>query len=176
MRLMRSPAATLVLCSLGLVAAGWAGAAPSPLPLKFWTVSHCDGVLHARDYALPTAEGHHFSAGQRTCVGTGGRQACEWTSDHRSRLYSEFSVFTRSPYNGGVVRSWALTTRSGPGLIRIGHHAGDDYLKWPPDFYMSPASVRLLASDATPANLRSIVAPIATRITQQENATGCTGR
>jgi hypothetical protein len=39
---------------------------------------------------------------------------------------------------------------------------------------MSPASVRLLSTNASPARFRSIVATIATRLTQQENATGCT--
>jgi len=172
---MRLPAATLVVCGLCLVAAGWAGAAPAPLPPKFWTVSHCEEVLRARDLPVSTADGHYFHLGQPICVGTGGPHACEWTPDRRSRVYSEFTVFSRSRYIGGVVRSFTLATRSGFGLIRVGHHAGDDYLRWAPDFFMSPASVRLLAPDVTPARFRLIVAPIAARITQQMNAAGCTG-
>jgi hypothetical protein len=149
--------------------------APPP-PAKFWTVSRCERTLDAPDYALPTADGHRFSVRQRICVGMGGSHACEWTADHRSRLYSEFSVFTRSRCNGGVVRSWTLTTRGGHGLVGMVHHAGDQYAGWPADFFMSPVSVTLLATDATPARFRSIVAPIGARLTQQQNATYCTGR
>jgi len=36
---MRFVAATLVLGSIVLVAAGWAGGAPSPPAAKFWTVA-----------------------------------------------------------------------------------------------------------------------------------------
>jgi hypothetical protein len=170
-----SLAATLVLCSLGLLVSAWAGAVPKPPP-KFWSVSRCERVLHARDYGIPTAEGHGFHVGQLVCVGTGGTQACRWTSGHRSRLYSEFRVFGRARYIGSIVRSWTLATRSGHGLVRLGHHAGDQYVGWPADFYVSPMSVRLLATSSTPASFRSIVAPIAARLTQQENATGCRGR
>ena len=163
-------AATLVLGSIVLVASGWAGAAPPPPAAKFWTVAHCQRMLHAHDYVLATADGHHFHIGQRICVGTGGPHACRWTSHHRTRLYSKFSVFTRSRYIGGVVRSWTLATRGGHGLVAISHLA-----EGPPAFYMSPASVKLLARNSTPAHFRSIVAPIAARRTQQTNATGCTG-
>jgi hypothetical protein len=139
-------------------------------------VSRCERVLHVRgDDRAVTAQGYGFHVGLRVCVGTGGPQACEWTSDHRSRLYSQFSVFSRSRYIGGVVRSWTLATRGGYGLVAIRRHAGDQYIGWPADFFMSPVSVRLLASNATPARFRSIVAPIAASLTQQQNATGCTG-
>jgi hypothetical protein len=40
----------------------------------------------------------HFSYApprQVICVGIGGPSACRWTSGQRSRLYSEFMVFTR---------------------------------------------------------------------------------
>jgi hypothetical protein len=172
---MRSLAATLVLCSLVLVTAGWADAAPPPPPAKFWTVSRCERVLHAYDYALPTADGHRFHVGQRVCVATGGPHTCKWTFGHTSRLYSGFTVFTRSRYIGGVVRSWTLATRGGHGLVGMWHRAGDWDAGWPPDFYMSPVSVNLLATNAAPARFRSIVAPMAALLTQQENATGCTG-
>ncbi|MDP9286043.1 MAG: hypothetical protein M3P41_13975, partial [Actinomycetota bacterium] len=58
-------------------------------------------------------------------------------------------VFTRSRLGGGIVRSWTLATRGGHGLVPVRHHAGDQYVGWPPDFYMS--SVKLLATDATQA-------------------------
>ena len=169
--LMRSLAATLALSSLVLVAAGWAGAVPPPPPPKFWTVSHCERALHMQgdDVGL-TVEGYRFHVGLRVCVGTGGSQACQWTPDHRSQLYSQFRVFSRSRYVGSIVRSWTLATRGGHGLVAISHLA-----EGPPGFYMSPASVKLLARNSTPAHFRSFVAPIAARLTQQTNASGCTG-
>ena len=112
--LMRSLAATLVVCSLVLVAAGLAGAATPQPPPKFWTVSRCERTLHVQgDGRVVTADGYGFFVGLRVCVGTGGSQACEWAADHRSRLYSQFRVFSRSRYVGGIVRSWTLTTRGG---------------------------------------------------------------
>ena len=174
---MRSLAATLVVCSLVLAAAGLAGAAPPPPPPKFWTVSRCERTLHVQgDDRVVTADGYGFHVGLRVCVGTGEPQACQWAADHRSRLYSQFRVFSRSRYIGGIVRSWTLTTRGGAGLVAIRRHAGDQYVGWPADYFMSPASVRLVAPDATPARFRSIVAPIAARLTQQQNTTDCTGR
>ena len=174
LRLTRSVAAMLVLGSVVLLSAGWAGAAPPP-PAKFWTVSHCQAVLHAHDYLLPTANGHGFHVGERVCVGTGGPPACQWTPDHRSRLYSKFRVFTRSRDFRGTVRAWTLATRGDHGLVGIRSHAGDQYAGWPQDFYMSPGSVRLLARSSTPARFRSMVAPIAARFMQQANAANCTG-
>jgi hypothetical protein len=171
--------AILALFGVVLVTAGWVRAAPPPPPPpKFWTVSRCERTLHAygdREGGL-TASGHGFHIGLVICVGAGGPRACRWASGHRSRLYSQFTVFSRSRYVGGVVRSFTLATRGGPGLYPYAHHAGDQYVGWPADYYMSPASVRLLATNASPARFRSIVAPIAARLTQQENATGCTGR
>jgi hypothetical protein len=161
-----------------------AAAVPQPPP-KFWSSDRCERVLlgvygyaarmppgGSGGFPLPDGNGHSFHVGQAICVGSGGADACRWTTGHRSRLYSEFTVFTRSPLNGGVVRSWTLATRAGHGRVPIAHHAGDQYVGWPPDFYMS--RTKLLATDATSARFRSIVAPIAARVTQQENTTGCT--
>ncbi len=176
LRVMRCLAATLVLCSLVLAAAGLAGAAPPPPPAKFWTVSRCERTLHVPgDNGAVTAQGYHFWVGLRVCVGTGGPQACKWTSDHRSRLYSQFRIFSRSRSIGGIVRSWTLTTRGGVGLVAITRYGGDQFVGWPADFFMSPASVKLVAPDATPAQFRSIVAPLAARLTQRQNTTNCTG-
>jgi hypothetical protein len=82
---------------------------------------------------------------------------------------------TRARCTGGVVRSFTIATRAGQGFIRMGHHAGDDYARYAADFYMSPASVRLVALNSARAQFRSIVAPIAARLTQRENTSACTG-
>jgi hypothetical protein len=171
---IRFLARTVVSGGLILLMAGWAGTAPPPPLAKFWTASQCKQVLLAHDHALPTAEGYFFHAGLTICVGTGGPGACTWTSDHRSRLYSQFTVFTRARYIGSIVRSFTIATRPGNGLIRMGHHAGDHYARYRTDFYASPASVRLVATNATPSRFRTTVAPLAARLTQQENATSCT--
>ncbi len=158
-----------------------AAAVPQPPP-KFWSPGRCERVLLGvygygsrvapGGFPLPDGNGHNFHVGQAICAGSGGADACRWTTGHRSRLYSQFRVFTRSPLNGGVVRSWTLATRAGQRLIPVAHHAGDQYVGWPPDFYMS--RTKLLATGATSARFRSIVAPIAAREVQQQNATGCT--
>ena len=170
---MRFLATTLLLCGLGLLVSASVGAAPRPPP-KFWSVARCEQALRAHDL-IRNAEGHGFHAGETICVGTGGPAACKWTAGHRSRLYSEFAVFTRSRYVGSVVRSFMLTTRGGPGLYGV-RRGGDQYVGWPAFFYFSPTSVRLLARDSTPAGFRSIVAPITAHLAQQENASACKGR
>jgi hypothetical protein len=73
----------------------------------------------------------------------------------------------------GVVRSFMLATRARPGFTRVVSHWGDQYEGWPADFFR--AHRRLLATHATPGRFRSIVAPIAARLTQRKKATGCTG-
>ena len=166
-RSVRSLTVTLVLCGIVLLAARWAGALPPPPP-KFWSVSRCERQLDRHDYVLPTARGYGFHVRQTVCVGTGGPHTCQWTADRRSRLYSEFTVFGRARFIGSIVRSWTLATRGGPGLVRVGGRTRTD-------FYASPTSVRLLALNSTPAGFRSIVAPIAARLTEQANAAGCTG-
>ena len=175
--LMRS-LAMLVLLSLVLGAAASADAAtPPPPPPKFWTANRCERtLLRYPDEGGSTVDGYGFHVGLAICVGTGGPHACKWTTVQRSRLYSQFTVFSRSRYVGGTVRSFTLTTRGGPGLVPDRHIFGDRYVGWPADYYMSPASVRQLATDTTPARFRSIVAPLAARLTQQANATACTGR
>ena len=173
LRSMRVPGAVFLSCGLGLLMAASASAVPKPPP-KFWSSTRCERVLlgvYARR-GLPTGDGHHFGIAQAICVGSGGPHACRWTG-HRSRLYAHFTVFTRSDLNGGVVRSWTLATRADSGLVPVARHAGDQYEGWPPDFHMS--RVKLLATETSPARFRSIVAPLAARVTQQENASGCTG-
>src|SRR5690349_257801 len=103
---MRSLVAMMMLFSLGLLVCASAGAAsPPPLPPpKFWSVSRCGQVFRARDHWVPTADGYPFHLGLTVCVGTGGPEACTWASGHRSRRYSQFTVFTRSRFVGGVVR------------------------------------------------------------------------
>lgn len=167
----RSVVVTLALGAL--LAAARAAAAPPPPPPKYWSVGRCE-QLFRRDHWVTNTQGYAFHLGLTVCVGTGGPRACVWTSGRRSRLYSQFTVFTRSRFIDGVVRSFTLATRAGPGLSRIGP-GGDQYAGWPAEFYFSPASVRLVAPDATPARFRVIVAPLASDLTRQEAATGCTG-
>ena len=171
MNAIRFLAATLVLCGLGLFVVGSAGAVPKPPP-KFWSPAHCVRAMLERPLTPPR---------QVICVGTGGPPTCRWTSGHRARLYSEFTVFTRYrqgyvPSAGllepGVVRSFTLTTRARSGLAPIVHHWGDQYAGWPADFFKG--HVRVLATYTTPARFRSLVAPIAVGLTQNET-TGCTG-
>lgn len=173
---MRVPAATLGWCSLGLLVSGSASAVPKPPP-KFWSADRCERVLlgvYGEHLSLSTGDGHHFGIREAICVGSGGSHACRWTTGHRSRLYAAFKVFTRSRLNGGVVRSWTLATRSGGhGLVPVVHRGGDQFVGWPPDFYMS--RVKLLATHANQARFRSITTPLAARVAQQENATDCTG-
>ena len=174
---MRVPAATLALCSLSLLVSVPARALPKPPP-EVWSPARCERVLLSisgfpTGFPLPDGSGHGFHPAQASCVGSGGAHACRWTAGHRSRLYAKFQVFTRSPLNGGVVRSFALATRAGHGLVPIQPHGGDQYVGWPPEFYVS--RTRLLATDASPARFRSLVAPRAARVAQQENATHCTG-
>jgi hypothetical protein len=169
-RLLRFLATTLLLCGLGLLVSAFVGAAPPPP--KFWSPARCQRVMLARPLAPPR---------QVLCVGIGGPSFCRWTSGHRARLYSEFRVFTRYRQTNvrgvglepGVVRSFMLATRARPGFTRVVSHWGDQYEGWPADFFR--AHRRLLATHATPGRFRSIVAPIAARLTQQKKATGCTG-
>ena len=175
---MRLLPATVAVFSLGLTATGSAGAVPKPPP-KFWSATRCEHVLltvyggPTFGFPLPAADGHVFHVGQALCVGSGGPNACRWTSGRRTRLFAEFAVFTHSRLNGGIVRSWTLDTRAGPGLVPVRHHAGDRYAGWPADFYMS--SVEVIATGAAPARFRSIVVPIAAQLAERENATGCAG-
>ena len=171
MNVIRLLAASLVLCGLGLFATSSAGAVPKQPP-KFWSPARCARAMLERPITPPL---------QVICVGTGGPSTCRWTSGHRARLYSEFTVFTRYrqgyvPSAGllepGVVRSFTLATRARPGLARIVHHYGDQYAGWPADFFKD--HVRVLATHTTPARFRSLVAPIAARLTRNET-TGCTG-
>ncbi len=166
----RHVAALLVVWALGLLVVGAAGAVPKPQP-RFWSVARCERVM---------LEGRPLIR-QVMCVASGEPATCRWTTGHRVRLYSEFTVFTRnrqryvagSGLEPGVVRSFTLATRSHPGFVRIVHHYGDQYAGWPADFFMH--HVRLLATHVPPPRFRSTVAPIAARLTQGQSATGCTG-
>jgi hypothetical protein len=161
---------TVVLGSVLLGAAGLAAAAPPPPPPKYWSLARCERVMLTQ----------HPAVRQVLCVGSGGPTTCRWTNGHRARLYSQLKVFTRlrqrnvaGSVEPGVVRSFTLATRARTGFDPIVHHYGDQYVGWPADFFLS--HVRLLAIRTNAARFRSIVAPIAARLRQQGNATGCTG-
>ncbi len=167
---IRLVAAMLVSCLLGLLVVGSAGAVPRRPP-KFWSVARCERVLLS---GRPLIR-------QVICVANGAPATCRWTSGHRARLYSQFTVFTRNRQRyvvgaglePGVVRSFTLTTRARPGFARIVHHYGDEYAGWPADFFMH--HVRLLATHVTAAHFHSTVAPIAAHLVEQEKVANCTG-
>jgi hypothetical protein len=163
-----------VIGALGLLVIASAGAVGKP-QAKFWTANRCDQVFKNHSYALRTLEGHHFWVGQAVCVGAGGANACEWTSGHRSRLYSAFTVVTRARSTGNIVRSFTIATRSAGRFVRIGRHdATKRYRGFPAYFYMSPDSVEILAPTSTAARFRSIVAMTAAHMIRAEKTTNCT--
>lgn len=152
-------AVTLVVCCLGILLVGSAGAVPKAPP-KFWSAARCERVLPKQHPAII----------QVVCVGGGGPGSCRWTSDHRVRLYSELKVFAwyrranftsigMSGLEPGVVRSFTLATRARPGFGRIVHHYGDQYAGWPADFYMG--HVRLVRTLVSADRFRALVAPLA---------------
>jgi hypothetical protein len=124
----------------------------------------------------------HPKIRQVICVASGGPSTCRWTSGHRGRLYSVFTVFTRNRQRNvqgpgfepvpGVVRSFTLATRAHPGFARIVHQYGDQYAGQPADFFTRHA--RLLAIRVSAADFRPTIAPIAARL-MQEQTTNCTG-
>ena len=172
MKVIRFVATMLVLSGPGLLVVGSAGGVPKPPP-EFWSQARCERVM-----------AWHRSYGPRRevlCVGIGGPSACRWTSGHRARLYSEFMVFTRYRRTNvrgvglepGVVRSLQMSTRARPGFVPVRRHWGDGSVGSPAAFFTRTR--RLLATHASPARFRTIVAPIAARLAQQENGAGCTG-
>jgi hypothetical protein len=172
-RLIRLLLVTSVVCTSGLLVIASAGAVPKP-QAKFWTANRCEQVFRRHSYALRTLEGHHFWVGRAVCVGAGGSNACEWTSGHRSRLYSEFTVFTRARVIGGIVRSFTIATRSERGFVKTGRHdATIRYAGFPAYFYMSPSSVKILARTSTAARFRSIVGLTAARQIEADKTTNC---
>jgi hypothetical protein len=101
----------LLLGGLALSSAESVAAAPRPPP-RFWGVSRCERTLHMFELGGVTVDGHGFHNGPVICVGNGGPSACRWTVAHRARLYSQFTVFARSRYVAGVVRSFTLAEPS----------------------------------------------------------------
>jgi hypothetical protein len=171
---IRVLASTLASCGLILLMVGGAGAVPKPPP-KYWSVARCERALPEQ----------HPAIRQVMCVASGGASACRWTSGHRARLYSEFTVFAwyrqanfsslgMTGLEPGVVRSFTLATRARPGFDRIVHHYGDPYAGWPADFFVHHA--RLVETHVPAAHFRSTVAPIADRLMQEEQRPNCTGR
>lgn len=95
---MRVLAATLVLCSLGLLVSAWAGAVPKPPP-KFWSASRCERVLHTGDYSIPTTEGSRIPRRPTRLCGHGGNAGLQ--VDVRlpfSSVLGVQSVWARSLY------------------------------------------------------------------------------
>lgn len=171
---MRFLAAAFVFCSLSLAAVGSAAAAkPPPPPPQFWSVSRCERVLPKE----------HPKILQVTCVGSGGPARCRWASGRRMQLYSELRVFAwyrhahfstlgMTDLEPGVIRAFTLATRARPGFARIVHRYGDQWLGWPADFYMG--QVRLVATRVSAAHFRAFVAPLADKLAEGAQSTGCT--
>jgi hypothetical protein len=169
LRSMRVQVAVLLLCGFGLLVAASGGAVTKPPP-KFWSAARCERVMLTQ----------HPSVSQVLCVGSGGPARCRWTSGHRVRLYSEFTVFTRVLRRNrtgevwvepGFVRSFTLATRARPGFGPIFHLHGD--LPWPADFFMGHVRV-LRKRPVAAAQFNPIFAPIAARL-MQERISSCTG-
>jgi hypothetical protein len=83
----------------------------------YWTPGLCkSNLVHA---GIRIDDGRSFSVEQAFCVGTGGVKTCEWSSNHRTRLFTRFIAVVRSP--DGAVRGFTLRTlsRSSFGLTGI---------------------------------------------------------
>ena len=166
---MRFLAATLLLCGLGLLVSGSVGAAPRAAAAILGPI-HCERLL-LRIYGGPhlpgftTGDGHRFHLAQAICVGSGG--ATRLSMDDRSSLPPLRRVHGVHALSSQRRRCSLVDARysRAPRSLPVARHAVIQFAGWPPDFYMS--RVTLLASDATPARFRSIVAPIAARIRQQ---------
>jgi hypothetical protein len=154
----------IVAAAFVTATAGTGSAAGQSLANGYWTTRAC--TQNVQKFLLPTTDppGHNFYAAQAVCVGRGGQQTCQRSARGASRLYSAFTVFTRTD-SGGVVRSFALDTHSGHGVPAWGKSSD------PPPFYVS--HVKLIATNVSPARFRSTVGPIAARLRQHQNARGC---
>jgi hypothetical protein len=141
-----------------------AGTGSASLANRYWTTLAC--TQNVQKFLLPTTDppGHNFYAVQAVCVGRGGQQTCQRSARGASRLYSAFTVFTRTD-SGGVIGSFTLYTHSGHGVPAWGKSSD------PPPFYVS--HVKLIATNVSPARFRSTVGPIAARLRQHQNARGC---
>jgi hypothetical protein len=179
--LKRVVVAMLAGSGLAFVTLGAAGAVPQPLP-KYWSAARCERTLLDRPRHLVK---------QVLCVPSSRPEGCRWTTGHRTRLYSEFTVLVRyrdaavgwvfgqkktvvGHLAAGVVRSFILATRAQPGLHPIAHDWGDAYVGRPPDFY--EGHDHDLATNITSTRFRSFVAPIAAPLLQQASTINCSGR
>jgi hypothetical protein len=154
-----SPVAAAAL----LFAAG-AGSVPHQSPAEwYWTPSFCEHQTVS--HLIQTTSHHNFRPAESICIGNGGQRTCKWSTGSHSRLYSEFTAYTRSPI-GGVVRSFTLDTHGGHGVPAWGKKSSD-----PPPFYVS--RVKLIATAASPTQFRTMVKPLAAKLRKQQTAKGC---
>jgi len=149
---------SVVFGVLSMIAVGSAGAVPKPLP-KFWSPARCEHVMGERPITPPA---------QVVCLGSGGPANCRWTSGHRARVYSQFTVFA---LYGIAIRSFTLLTRPRPGFVAVPHDWGGAYAGWPPDFYRSKIVLR---GPPFPARFRADVAAKAASLRRHDTAV-CTG-
>lgn len=115
----------------------------------YWTSGVCKSVLQSSGMQL--ADGRTFNVAKAFCVGKGGLKTCQWSSGHRTRLYTDFYAFARS-YDG-VVRTFQLRT-----------HGKDDYRSW---------DIKALGREPNAQKFSDFVAPLAAALAQQELTKGC---
>ena len=170
---MKLAVSLVLLCATAALVAAGASSAPRQAPSTwYWTPLACKQKLQPSGLNPPpgsgalilTTDGRGFHVAQAVCVGTGGQQTCAWTAGNGSRLYSAFTVYTRSDF-GGVVRSFSLDTHPGRG-IPVPRKTTQRPLA-----YVS--NIKLVTTGANPARFGAIVGPIAARLAQQQNAKGC---
>jgi hypothetical protein len=163
----------VLLCATAALVAAGASSAPRQAVSKwYWTRLACKQKLQPPGMNAPAGSGalilttdhHGFHVAQAVCVGSGGQRTCAWPAGSGSRLYSAFTVYTRSEL-GGVVRSFTLNTQPGHG-IPVPRKSTQ-----PPLAYVS--NFKLITTEASPARFTAIVGPIAAQLAQQQNAKGC---
>ena len=108
-----SVGSTLIAAAALFFAAGASSGLRQSPARWYWTPSFCEH--QTINHLIQTTNHHNFHAAQSICIGSGGQRTCKWSAGPRSRLYSEFTVYTRSPI-GGVVRSFTLDTHGGHGV------------------------------------------------------------
>jgi hypothetical protein len=138
----------LVAVVLAAIAA-WAAPTASAQGDWYWTPGACKSVLQTGGVEL--ADGRTFHVASSFCIGLGGPDTCQWSSNRRVRLYNAFVVFTRS-YDGAV-RTFTLFPV-----------AKDDFRATQP---------RLLGVEPDAVEFREFIAPVATAVARRQHGSGC---
>lgn len=135
------------------VAAACAAAAPAASSFQqgpwYWTSFWCKNELQQQGMEL--YDGRTFNVAKAYCVGKGGLATCEWSSNYRTRLYTEFTVIARS-YDG-TVRIFTLDTNG-----KTGYRA---------------TNIRAVAHEENPYRFAGYVSTLTHDLAVTENAKGC---